>query len=559
MTFYTSKHQVRYIEGDIDIVEQLNEQPWRDVDVPDDAQIDFFADQLLISLRSDWTLFDNEKHGSKVLKQGSLLAVSIKEFLADRSSASITCLFEPSATKSLESYTDTKDFIIIETLDKVKSRLIFWKYVAGKTLDGTAHAGNWELMGEEPQAVIRGTSVTAVDNNESNMYWLTVSSFLRPTTLYLVDAEHGVEGIPPMSSVTSSSSSTDGAAYNSAHTEKHSLPIKTLPAMFDASLLEEKQFEAVSEDGTKVPYFMISPKGMKCDGTTPVLLYGYGGFEISITPSYSAVMGATWLNRKAHGVDTCYVIANIRGGGEFGPKWHQAALRENRKLAYDDFIAVAEDLIKRKVTSPRHLGIRGGSNGGLLMGNMMVRRPDLFGAVVCQVPLLNMRCYNKLLAGASWVAEYGDPDNEEDWSFLQRYSPYHNIDVPSQQQQGTTAGGVGSSSSSSYRYRYPRLLMTTSTRDDRVHPYHARCFVKRLQEVREEYKKSGTSGSSSSTSSTTSSSTSSSGRRTGSVDNHILYYENREGGHAGAADSKQQAFVNAMYIEFLLHNIVDQK
>ncbi len=212
-----------------------------------------------------------------------------------------------------------------------------------------------------------------------------------------------------------------------------------------------------------------------------------------------------------------YVHSNIRGGGEFGPAWHQAALKENRNKAYEDFIAIAEDLIAKKITSPKYLGIRGGSNGGLLMGNMIVSRPDLFGAVVCQVPLLDMKCFNKLLAGASWMAEYGNPDTEDWGNFLHKYSAYHNIDAD----KAATS--------------YPALLMTTSTKDDRVHPYHARAFVKRLLDLKAEAISGGASSS--------------------SVEDNVFYYENIEGGHGGAADNKQQAFVNTLYLDFLWKTI----
>src|SRR5690606_20282739 len=186
--------------------------------------------------------------------------------------------------------------------------------------------------------------------------------------------------------------------------------LKQLPAYFDATGLAVSQHEAVSKDGTRVPYFQIGPKDLRLDGNNPTLLYGYGGFEVSRLPAYSASVGRGWLARGG-----VYVMANIRGGGEFGPAWHRAALKQNRQRAYDDFIAIAEDLVARKVTSPKRLGIQGGSNGGLLMGVMLTQRPDLFGAVVCQVPLLDMKRYNKLLAGASWMGEYGNPDVPEEW------------------------------------------------------------------------------------------------------------------------------------------------
>jgi len=251
------------------------------------------------------------------------------------------------------------------------------------------------------------------------------------------------------------------------------------------------QHEAVSKDGTRIPYFEVAPKDLKLDGTAPTVLSGYGGFEVSLQPYYSGVQGSGWLERGG-----VLVIANIRGGGEFGPRWHQAALKANRMRAYEDFIAVGEDLVKRKVTSPAHLGCMGGSNGGLLVGNMLVMRPDLFGAVLCESPLLDMKRYSKLLAGASWMGEYGDPDKPEEWAYIRTWSPYENAKA-----------GVN----------YPRALFTSSTRDDRVHPGHARRMVHKLEDQGHD----------------------------------VLYYENVEGGHAGAADNTQQAFMSALGYTFL--------
>jgi prolyl oligopeptidase len=267
--------------------------------------------------------------------------------------------------------------------------------------------------------------------------------------------------------------------------------LKSLPDFFTPRGLRIEQFETKSRDGTRVPYFQVSRQELKMNRKNATLLYGYGGFEISMQSRYDAITGAAWL--ESGGV---YVLANIRGGGEFGPQWHQAALKQNRQRAYDDFIAIAEDLIRRRVTSARHLGIRGGSNRGLLMGNMLVQRPELFGAIVCQVPLLDMRRYNQLLAGASWMGEFGNPDLPQEWAFLQRYSPYHNV-FPDQ--------------------RYPRVLFTTSTRDDRVHPGHARKMVAKMLAQHHD----------------------------------VLYYENIEGGHGGAANHPQQAFMSALAFTFL--------
>ena len=251
-----------------------------------------------------------------------------------------------------------------------------------------------------------------------------------------------------------------------------------------------EQHFATSADGTKVPYFLVLPKGFEANGKTPTLLYGYGGFEISRTPSYSATVGHSWLARGG-----AYVVANIRGGGEYGPAWHHAALKEKRQRAYDDFIAIGEDLIARGITSPAHLGIRGGSNGGLLTGVMLTQRPDLWNGVVIQVPLLDMKRYNKLLAGASWMGEYGNPDTD-DWSFIKEYSPYHNLDPDAD---------------------YPTPFFTTSTRDDRVHPGHARKMVARMSEMGHD----------------------------------LLYYENTVGGHAGASDNEQVARVQALIYSYL--------
>jgi len=445
--FYTSKQEVR-------VATPAADGAWTKLDeLPDDATADAFADQMLISLRTAW-----RGHPG-----GSLLAASMAEVMkgGGPASAALTVLFGPTERCSLEYYSATRNFLVLVTLDSVKSRLRYWRYEGGR----------WEDAGSEASAKIRGVSVGPIDSEESDELWVTVSDFLQPSTLALGNAAAGPDA--PVE------------------------PLKSLPPQFDSKGLTTTQHEAISADGTKIPYFVIGPADLTLDGTTPTLLYGYGGFEVSLTPSYQAVTGAAWLERGG-----CYVMANIRGGGEFGPDWHQAALKEKRQKAYDDFIAVAEDLVAHGVTSPKRLAIRGGSNGGLLMGNMLVQRPDLFGAVVCAVPLLDMRRYHKLLAGASWMAEYGNPDTSDWETFLKKYSAYHNLDPEA---------------------KYPPLLMTTSTRDDRVHPYHARCFVKRLAEL-------------------------------GNVEK-LLYYENIEGGHGGAADSKQQAFMTCLYIDFLFATI----
>ncbi len=268
--------------------------------------------------------------------------------------------------------------------------------------------------------------------------------------------------------------------------------LKSRPRFYDADGMRAEQQFATSKDGTKVPYFVVWPKGAKADGNNPTILYGYGGYQISELPRYSGEYGVAW-----HAQGGVLVVANIRGGGEFGPTWHTSATKANKQRSYDDFAAVAEDVIARKITSPKHLGIYGGSNGGLLVGAVMLQRPEMFGAVVCSVPLLDMRRYHMLLAGNSWMAEYGDPDIAEEWAWISRYSPYQNVKV-----------GV----------RYPKVLFTTSTRDDRVHPAHARKMAARMLEQ-------------------------------GHKD--VLYYENMEGGHGGAADNTQRAQLQALRFAFL--------
>ena len=299
-----------------------------------------------------------------------------------------------------------------------------------------------------------------MDPDDSNALWLTSTDFLSPTTLSIVEVGNAPE------------------------------VLKSNPVFFDGSQDVIEQHFATSKDGTQVPYFLVRPKNLKLDGKTPTLLYGYGGFEISLTPSYSGAIGKGWLEKGG-----VYVLANIRGGGEYGPRWHQAALKANRHKAYEDFAAIADDLVARKITSPRHLGTMGGSNGGLLMGNMLTQYPEKFGAIVVQVPLLDMKRYNHLLAGASWMAEYGNPDTS-DWDFIQTFSPYHLFDASKD---------------------YPPTLFTTSTKDDRVHPAHARKMMAKME----------------------------------AAGKNVRYYENIEGGHGGAANNAQAAHMSALAYTFL--------
>jgi prolyl oligopeptidase len=440
LTFYTNELYLR--GGDGKLVK---------FDLPDGAQKGVYREWLSVELRQAWEV-GGEEHAA-----GSLLAIRLDDFLAGKRDFDV--LFAPTENTSLASSGATKDHYFINVLEDVKNRI----YVLTPGQDG------WKrepLVGAPEFGTV---SINAVDAEESNDYFMTVTDYLTPTSLLM-----GTIGKAP---------------------EK----LKQLPAFFDASAYEINQHFATSKDGTRVPYFMVSRKDLKLDGDNPTLLYGYGGFEVSLTPNYSAGVGKAWL-----GDGGVYVVANIRGGGEYGPRWHQAALRENRNKAYEDFAAVAEDLIARKVTKPARLGIQGGSNGGLLMGNMTVMYPQLFGAVVCQVPLLDMYRYDKLLAGASWVAEYGDADVPGDWDFLKKYSPYHNV-----------AKDVD----------YPPVLFTTSTRDDRVHPGHARKMMARMMEQGHD----------------------------------VTYYENIEGGHGGAANNAQSAYMSALAYTFLKQKLFEGK
>jgi prolyl oligopeptidase len=267
--------------------------------------------------------------------------------------------------------------------------------------------------------------------------------------------------------------------------------VKSTPAFFDATGVKTEQFEAVSKDGTKIPYFVVTPKGFRADGTAPTLLHAYGGFEQSEVPRYNGTIGAAWLEKGG-----VYVDANIRGGGEFGPEWHKAAVKEKHIHNFEDFAAVAQALIARKITSPRHLGIMGGSQGGLLVGGTFALYPDLFHAVVVQVPLADMRRYSKLLAGASWMAEYGDPDKPEEWAYIQKWSPYHLLEKDAW---------------------YPTPFFWTNTRDDRVHPGHARKMVAKME----------------------------------AQGHPVYYFENTEGGHGSGAVSKQTARVTALQYAYL--------
>lgn len=422
------------------------------IDAPNSAQKSVQREWLGLELREPWTV------DGKTYQAGSFLVTRFDDFMAGRREFDV--LFEPTQTTSLAGATLTRHHVVLNVMEDVKNRLSVLTHEQGKWVSRPLK------VGDSPFGAI---SASAVDPEHSDALWLTVTDYLTPTTLMLADA-----------------------ATPQAQIE----PLKTMPTFFDASRDVIEQHFATSKDGTRVPYFLVRPKGLKYDGTAPTLLYGYGGFEISMTPGYSGGIGKGWLEKGG-----VYAVANIRGGGEYGPRWHQAALKANRHKAYEDFAAVAQDLVDRKITSPRHLGAQGGSNGGLLMGNMLTQYPQLFGAIVVQVPLLDMKRYSHLLAGASWMAEYGNPDTP-DWDYIKTFSPYHLFDAGKQ---------------------YPPTLFMTSTRDDRVHPGHARKMAAMMLDAGKD----------------------------------VRYYENIEGGHGGAANNAQSAHMNALAYTFLWEQLAD--
>ncbi|WAC53842.1 prolyl oligopeptidase family serine peptidase [Gordonia sp. SL306] len=415
------------------------------VDVPTDAHSGVRHDWLFVMPRSDWAV------GGATHAAGTLLVFDYDDYLAGGRDA--TVLFAPDSHTSLSDYTFTRSHLVLVTLHDVHTEV------------SVRELGTWapvEMSGLPSLATI---SVLDTDADESDEIFWSASSFTTPPSLLYGESGAGPE------------------------------VIKQSPSFFDADDVVAEQHFATSDDGTRVPYFVVRRSGVTAG---PTLLYGYGGFENSLTPGYLAVSGRSWIARGG-----IYVIANIRGGGEYGPSWHTQAQKAGRHLVYEDFAAVARALVTEGLTTPGQLGAQGGSNGGLLMGVMLTRYPELFGALVCQVPLIDMRRYHLLLAGASWMAEYGDPDDPDQWSFMQPFSPYQNL-----------RSGAD----------YPQILVTTSTRDDRVHPGHARKLVARLEELGHD----------------------------------VAYYENIEGGHGGAADNKQAAFKSALAYEFLWRTLAGE-
>jgi prolyl oligopeptidase len=411
----------------------------------------FVSGQLVFTLEEAWTI-----DAQRQFPAGALVSLDLAASLSAPDAPRPALICAPGPREAVEGVAATRSRLLVVLYRNVRGGAIVYRHVGG----------SW-VANALPLPENASVNIVSANDRDERAF-VDVASYLLPNTLYLADL------------------ATAAAT-----------PVKSAPARFDASGAVVEQFEAQSRDGTLVSYFVVRPKDIAFDGSAPTVLYGYGGFQVSLTPNYTAIGGKLWIERGG-----VYVVANIRGGGEFGPAWHQAALKGNRQRAYDDFIAVAEDLIARRITSPRRLGIMGGSNGGLLMGVMLTQRPDLFRAIVIQVPLLDMLRFHKLLAGASWIAEYGDPDNPAEAEFLRRISPYHHL-----------AAGI----------EYPEPFFVTSTKDDRVHPGHARKMAARMQ----------------------------------AMGLPFLYYENVEGGHSAAANLREQARRHALEFTYFSRKLMD--
>lgn len=418
-----------YLEGDRKIKLPL----------PTDAPIrGFFQGHLLVTPRTDWNEFS----------AGCLVSVKLDSLIKNEIEAKL--LYDPKDGGTIESVSSLKSFVVVAITEKVQTGLHRFQLTPD---------GSWT---HQPIKVTEGGATSPLATSSwRDDFFLTHESFLTPTTLYYHQ---------------------DGASLKE---------IQSLPQRYNPEGLVSEQLWAISKDGTKVPYYVLRPAELPKNSELPTILYGYGGFEVSLLPRYLSLPGKNWLEKGY-----IYVSANIRGGGEFGPSWHQSALREKRPRAFEDFEAVAQDLVTRGYTKAEHLAVHGGSNGGLLTGAVLTRNPHLFGAVLIGVPLLDMERFHKLLAGASWMAEYGDPDTPEDWDYLKHFSPYHQMKPD------------GS---------YPPVLLYTSTKDDRVHPGHARKMVAKMK----------------------------------SFGHQVDYYENMEGGHAGVSNNKQQAYLTALIYSYL--------
>lgn len=432
----------------------------RELQVPTDVSVSLHRQWVLFAPRTDW------KHQGQVIPAGALAISSLEQFLDNGCVDRV--LFAPDPHTALESLSFTANYLLLTVLHDVASQV--------RVIDLNNDFSEADMPLEGPMLSVSVGAVDDEDEADGDDYWMTVTGFTTPTTLL-----RGQVG-------------------------QKAAPVKKSPDRFDARGFEVTQHFAVSADGTRVPYFQVAERDLVHDGKNPVLMDGYGGFQHSMTPGYAAAMGTGWLShRTEEGRKPIYVMANIRGGGEYGPSWHRAALRENRHRAYEDFAAIAEDLHRRGVTTRQHLAATGRSNGGLLMGNMIAGYPQLFGAISCGVPLLDMERYTQLAAGHSWIAEYGDPQIPEDWKFLRTFSPVHRLsDQPHPAND------------------YPASLIWTTTSDDRVGPSQARIMAAKMMDL--------------------------------GIGN-VRYHEPEGGGHAGATDNESTAKMLATSYEFLWRQV----
>lgn len=444
-------------------VDFYSSETWRVTDdgaltqlqLPPKSDISGLVDgRLLVSLKQDWTAPSGQD-----FKTGDLIAWPLETWLADQA-APAQLVLRPTERQAIEGVNVTRNRLVVALYDNVRGSVRVY------TPSPQGSDGEWaHTTLDLPQNVSVGVGSAS---EKDDKVFVSVTGYLNPSSLWLADAATGAVD-----------------------------QVKSMPAKFDATGMTVDQHEARSADGTLIPYFVVHKADMPLDGSNPTLLYGYGGFESSLLPGYSATVGKLWLERGG-----VYVIANTRGGGEFGPRWHEAALQQNRQRAHEDFQAVALDLIARKITSQPKLGIMGGSQGGLFMGAMLTQRPDLINAAVIQVPLFDMLRFHKLLAGASWIGEYGDPDIPEQRAWIEQYSPYQNL----------RAGQP-----------YPEVFIHTSTKDDRVHPGHARKAAARLEEL----------------------------------GYPVLFYENTDGGHAAGANLRETARRLALEYTYLSRRLMD--
>ena len=450
-------HRASFVERGVSFFETehylVREKDVARLSIPAKAQpVELFDGQVIVRLSEEW------KAGATTIRAGSLAAFDLAAARKNPGSLAPVAVFEPGPRESVQGAAATRHALLVGITQNVKGRVV----VFSRSAKGAWTSASMTL----PDNV--STGVTSADV-KSDRAFINVTGYLTPSSVWLADASRA-------SAVT----------------------IKSLAPRFEASRNEVEQREATSKDGTKVPYFIVHPRAMKLDGSNPTILNAYGGFEISLTPQYNANVGKLWLERGG-----VFVVANIRGGGEFGPAWHEAGLKTRRQVIYDDFAAVAQDLIARKVTSPRRLGIQGGSNGGLLMGVEMTQHPDLWNAVDIAVPLLDMLRYEQIAAGASWVGEYGSVANADERAFLSSISPLNNLKA-----------GV----------QYPTPLVWTTTKDDRVGPQHARKFAAKMADLGLPY----------------------------------LFYEVIEGGHGSGANAIQQAHTTALEFTYFARQLMDQ-